>query len=307
MTTRERSRVRMSWERFLSRPSHRHCRHRCERPLRMDAPSTGWVTALAGLLARGSSLSCVRPSRFPSGRIGRGLAAYSCGGSHGFLRIRQGRTRSVRVPSFVPGADPGNQHVKMFSPTRARVKRRRCMHARLLVRAIFGDQAAVLLSRAILALAGCLTVLHMLHMLEVLGMFHMLHVFHLLDRVMPGLLDHASRRSWLPVLAASAFAAGWLVVAGAVGGALRQHRAGDQAHRDDGGRELSSTWSLSSSRTGLPRTLGLFGRPAWRRSLPPGCAQALEPALKRAVIARSNSGTGRCRKAGGIVTRLNFS
>jgi len=39
---------------LLSRSSHRHCRHRCERPLRMDAPSTGWVTVLAGLLARGS-------------------------------------------------------------------------------------------------------------------------------------------------------------------------------------------------------------------------------------------------------------
>ena len=48
------SHARMSWEISLSRPSHRHCRHRCERPLRMDAPSTGWVTALAGLLARGS-------------------------------------------------------------------------------------------------------------------------------------------------------------------------------------------------------------------------------------------------------------
>jgi len=34
----------------------------------MDAPSTGWVTALAGLLARGSLPSCVKPSRFPSGR-----------------------------------------------------------------------------------------------------------------------------------------------------------------------------------------------------------------------------------------------
>ena len=67
-----------------ARPSHRHCRHRCERPLRMDAPSTGWVTALAGLLARGSSLSCVRPSRLPSGRKGRELSAHSCGGSHGF-------------------------------------------------------------------------------------------------------------------------------------------------------------------------------------------------------------------------------
>ena len=29
-------------------------RHRCEQPLRMDSPSTGWVTALAGLLAHGS-------------------------------------------------------------------------------------------------------------------------------------------------------------------------------------------------------------------------------------------------------------
>ena len=52
--------------------SHRHCRHRCERPLRMDAPSTGWVTALAGLLARGSLPSCVRPSRFPSGHTDAG-------------------------------------------------------------------------------------------------------------------------------------------------------------------------------------------------------------------------------------------
>jgi hypothetical protein len=32
-------------------------RHRCERPLRMDAPPTGWVTALAGFLARGSLLA----------------------------------------------------------------------------------------------------------------------------------------------------------------------------------------------------------------------------------------------------------
>src|SRR5262245_7986115 len=60
----------MSWETLLSRPSHRHCRHRCERPLRMDAPSTGWVTVLAGLLARGSPPFLVRPSQFPSGRLG---------------------------------------------------------------------------------------------------------------------------------------------------------------------------------------------------------------------------------------------
>ena len=46
------------------------------------APPTGWVTVLAGLLARGSS-SCVRPSRFPSGHLGRGLTAHSYGGSCG--------------------------------------------------------------------------------------------------------------------------------------------------------------------------------------------------------------------------------
>jgi len=36
----------------------------------VDAPPTGWVTALAGLLARGS-WAFVRPSQFPSGRVGR--------------------------------------------------------------------------------------------------------------------------------------------------------------------------------------------------------------------------------------------
>jgi hypothetical protein len=44
--------------------------HRCEQPLRVDAPPTGWVTVLAGLLACGSS-PLVRPSQFPSGRCGR--------------------------------------------------------------------------------------------------------------------------------------------------------------------------------------------------------------------------------------------
>jgi len=38
----------------------------------MDPSSTGWVTVLAGLLARGSSPSCVQPSRFPSGRADAG-------------------------------------------------------------------------------------------------------------------------------------------------------------------------------------------------------------------------------------------
>ena len=40
--------------RHLARPSHRLLCHRCEQPLRVVPPTTGWVTALAGLLARGS-------------------------------------------------------------------------------------------------------------------------------------------------------------------------------------------------------------------------------------------------------------
>src|SRR5262245_59628967 len=41
-------------ERHLARPSHRLWCHRCEQLLRMVLLPTGWVTALAGLLARGS-------------------------------------------------------------------------------------------------------------------------------------------------------------------------------------------------------------------------------------------------------------
>src|SRR5262245_9867318 len=59
----------------LSRPSHRHCRYRRERPLRMDAPSTGWVTVLAGLLARGSppSWTAFPVSQWPSWTLGSPL------------------------------------------------------------------------------------------------------------------------------------------------------------------------------------------------------------------------------------------
>jgi hypothetical protein len=57
-------------------------RHRCEQPLRMDAPPTGWVTALAGLLARGSSSAAGLPG-FPVAKSGYRFAAHSCGGSHG--------------------------------------------------------------------------------------------------------------------------------------------------------------------------------------------------------------------------------
>src|SRR5215510_11577003 len=82
---------------FLSRPSHRHCRHRCERPLRMDAPSTGWVTVLAGLLARGSLPRWSGLPSFPVAVSDLTLAAHSCGGSHGILRIRM---LELLVPVF---------------------------------------------------------------------------------------------------------------------------------------------------------------------------------------------------------------
>ena len=67
----------------------------------MDAPSTGWVTALAGLLARGSLLSCVRPSQLPSGLNRRELAAHSYGGSHGLLQMVQ-IPRSLFRPRVLP-------------------------------------------------------------------------------------------------------------------------------------------------------------------------------------------------------------
>jgi len=78
----------MSWEKLLTRPSHRHCRHRCERPLRMDTPSTGWVTVLAGLLARGSLPWWSSLPSFPVAVMDLKLAAHSCGGSHGWRQIR---------------------------------------------------------------------------------------------------------------------------------------------------------------------------------------------------------------------------
>src|SRR3954447_21022153 len=46
--------------------------HRCEQPLRVDAPPTGWVTVLAGLLARGSLSASSLPG-FPVANLGRGL------------------------------------------------------------------------------------------------------------------------------------------------------------------------------------------------------------------------------------------
>jgi len=49
----------------------------------MDAPSTGWVTVLAGLLARGSLPWWSGLPSFPVAVLDLKLAAHSCGGSHG--------------------------------------------------------------------------------------------------------------------------------------------------------------------------------------------------------------------------------
>jgi len=53
----------------------------------MDSPSTGWVTVLAGLLARGSLLSCAQPSRFPSGRVDAGSPLTVAGAATDFCKF----------------------------------------------------------------------------------------------------------------------------------------------------------------------------------------------------------------------------
>ena len=59
-------------------------RHHNGLPSHRPSPDSGRVTlATAGLLANGSSLAPGLPS-FPVARIGRALAAHSCGGSQGF-------------------------------------------------------------------------------------------------------------------------------------------------------------------------------------------------------------------------------
>src|SRR4051812_17604926 len=66
----------------------------------MDAPSTGWVTVLAGLLARGS-LPLVRPSQLPSGRRWTIDSPLTVAGAAADFRENCG----LRVPSFVSGAN----------------------------------------------------------------------------------------------------------------------------------------------------------------------------------------------------------
>src|ERR1019366_9305162 len=82
--------------------SHRHCRHRCERPLRMDSPSTGWVTALAGLLARGSLLSWERLSRFHSGRANEGSRLTVAGAAMDFCEFAKNEPADSVFPLSSP-------------------------------------------------------------------------------------------------------------------------------------------------------------------------------------------------------------
>src|SRR5450631_980117 len=81
----------------------------------MDAPSTGWVTALAGLLARGSLLSCVRPSRFPSGHADAGSPLTVAGAATVFCKFVN---YEPQIPVFplsspeLPG-EPAQQNVPL--------------------------------------------------------------------------------------------------------------------------------------------------------------------------------------------------
>src|SRR5215510_2445302 len=98
---------------FLSRPSHRHCRHRCERPLRMDAPSTGWVTVLAGLLARGSLPFWSSLPSFPVAMcwtLGSPLTVAGAATASFEFDISNSK---YPCSLFRPRNHPGNQHDKM--------------------------------------------------------------------------------------------------------------------------------------------------------------------------------------------------
>ena len=112
-------------ERHLARPSHRLLCHRCEQPLRVVPPTTGWVTALAGLLARGSL-----PGR-PAFPVSQWLTRTT--GSP--LTVAGAATDSNcnlqpnRVPSCLPGANRGTSTGTAFRATRWRSSRWEAMSA----------------------------------------------------------------------------------------------------------------------------------------------------------------------------------
>ncbi len=101
----------MSWERF----SHGFA-PAMSSPLRKTAPYGRPVHRLGDRAGRSPGsrvIAQLRPA-FPVSQwpYGRGLAAYSCGGSHGLSPIREMRTGSFRVPSFVPGVIRGTSALK---------------------------------------------------------------------------------------------------------------------------------------------------------------------------------------------------
>src|SRR5664279_3523270 len=166
----------MSWESF----SHGFA-PALSSPLRKTAPYGRPVHRLGDRAGRSPGSRVVAQLRlaFPVSQwpYGRGLAAYSCGGSHGLLRAC-----ISRVPSFVPGVTRGTSTLKCS-----------CQPAH--------ESSAAGLSCAGGACSshdGCNQVggsagrlglgrmFHLLHMFEVPGMFHVLHVLHVFhdsDRV----------------------------------------------------------------------------------------------------------------------------
>ena len=97
------------------RPSRRTDSHRCERPLRMVRPAHRLGDSIGRSPGSRVSASCVRPSRLPSGHLGRRLCAYSCGGSRGMAE-------TVGVPRslFPSRRDPGNRYAESISAFAAR-------------------------------------------------------------------------------------------------------------------------------------------------------------------------------------------
>ena len=102
----------------LARPSHRLLCHRCEQPLRVVLPPTGWVTALAGLLARGSGPDRLAfpVSQWLTRTTGSPLTV--AGAATDWGCVRQPAPCSLLPPRY----DPGNQHGGSFTGGILRVK-----------------------------------------------------------------------------------------------------------------------------------------------------------------------------------------
>ena len=84
----------------------------------MDLPSTGWVTVLAGLLARGPLPRCFRPSQFPSGRIDAGPPLPVAGAAPA---LTDSALRARRVPALPPFLPPPLSDLSLSEPVSGRV------------------------------------------------------------------------------------------------------------------------------------------------------------------------------------------